>query len=191
MCTNSWTTVFSCHVVRDHCRAALCTSTLPIPSASPITVSDITVQLLNASLLILPRIRHTVVYIFSYLVKVLYSQSRFFCFKRTSVYKLNKLLSVRGSLLSCSVMLLLTNCTSCTMFSVPNKWWWWWSIYVIKHASVSGNPWETLPQFIDPITSSDYLLVSGSAASKSVVTLWCTLGFTGSVAKVGKSPMLL
>jgi len=48
-------------------------------------------------------------------------QSRFFCFKRTSVYKLNKLLSVRGSLLSCSVILLLTNCTSCTMFSVPNK----------------------------------------------------------------------
>ena len=64
--------------------------------------------------------------IFSYLVKVLYSQSRFFCFKRTSVYKLNKLLSVCGSLLSCSVILLLTNCTSCTMFSVPNKWWWWW-----------------------------------------------------------------
>ena len=63
----------------------------------------------------------SVVYIFSYPVKVLYSQSRFFCFKRTSVYKLNKLLSVRVSLLSCSVILLLTNCTSCTMFSVPNK----------------------------------------------------------------------
>ena len=41
--------------------------------------------------------------------------------RTTSVYKLNKLLSVRGSLLSCSVILLLTNCTSCTMFSVPNN----------------------------------------------------------------------